>query len=142
MCVVLVNILSNLRPHTRLFSIPLPLRYLNFYIWISWVLCKLKALQVKICIFVCVDDFSRFTWVSFIREKSDTFDSFKDLCMKLKNEKNCNIVRIVRIRVIMERIWKFNFFLDFCNKYGISHEFSSPKTPQYNGVIKRKNCTL
>ena len=45
-----------------------------------------------------MDDFFRFTWVSFIREKSDTFDSFKELCLKLKNEKNSNIGRIVRIR--------------------------------------------
>ena len=62
----------------------------------------------------------------FIREKSDTFDSFKNLCIKLKNEKNYNIGRIVRI----------------CNKYSISHEFSSPKTSQQNGVVERKNRTL
>jgi len=30
--------------------------------------------------FVCVDDFSRFAWVNFIREKSYTFEVFKDLC--------------------------------------------------------------
>jgi hypothetical protein len=30
---------------------------------------------------VVVDDFSRFTWVNFIREKSDTFEAFRDLCI-------------------------------------------------------------
>jgi hypothetical protein len=31
--------------------------------------------------YVVVDDFSRYTWVKFIREKSETFDVFKDLCI-------------------------------------------------------------
>jgi len=30
----------------------------------------------------------------------------------------------------------------FCEKHGIIHEFSSPKTPQQNGVVERKNRTL
>src|ERR1044072_2310093 len=44
--------------------------------------------------FFCVDDFSRFTWINFIREKSDTFDVFRDLCLKVKKEKCCEIFRI------------------------------------------------
>ena len=32
-------------------------------------------------VLVVVDDFSRFTWVNFIREKADTFEAFKDLCV-------------------------------------------------------------
>ena len=52
---------------------------------------QVESIAGKRYIFVCVDDFSRFTWVSFIREKLDTFDSFKELCLKLKNEKNNNI---------------------------------------------------
>ena len=49
-------------------------------------------------IFVCVDDFSRYTWVEFLKEKSYTFDVFEKLCLRLKNEKNVNIEKIVRIR--------------------------------------------
>ena len=30
----------------------------------------------------------------------------------------------------------------FCEKHGIAHEFSSPKTPQQNGVLERKNRSL
>jgi hypothetical protein len=44
--------------------------------------------------FVVVDVFSRFTYVNFIREKSDTFDIFKDLCTQLQSEKGSVIVRI------------------------------------------------
>jgi len=45
-------------------------------------------------ILVVVDDFSRFTWVNFIRENSDTFESFKELCILLQREKDRGIVRI------------------------------------------------
>ena len=41
--------------------------------------------------FVCVDDFSRYTWVYSLKEKFDTFDAFKKLCVKFKNEKHCMI---------------------------------------------------
>ena len=37
---------------------------------------------------------------------------------------------------------KMNFFTNFCNKKGISHNFSFPRTPQQNGVVERKNRTL
>jgi len=39
-------------------------------------------------VMVVVDDFSRFTWVNFIREKSYTFESFKELCIQLQREKD------------------------------------------------------
>ena len=90
---------------------------------------QVESIASKKYIFVGVDDLSRFTWVCFIRKKSDTFHSFKDLYMKLKNEKNCNIGRIVRIRSDHEKEFENSTFSYFCNKCGIFHEFSSPKTP-------------
>ena len=33
-------------------------------------------------------------------------------------------------------------FENFCNKKGITHNFSFPRTPQQNGVVERKNRTL
>ena len=103
---------------------------------------QVKSTTGKRYIFICVDVFSRFTWVYFIREKSNTFDSFRNLCIKLKNEKNCNIGRIVRIRSDHGKEFENSIFPDFCNEYGISHQFSSLKTPQRNGVVERKNRTL
>ena len=46
-----------------------------------------ESLGGKNYAFVCVDDFSRFTWINFIRVKSDTFDVFKDLCLRIQREK-------------------------------------------------------
>ena len=33
-------------------------------------------------------------------------------------------------------------FKDFCRDHGIQHQFSTPYTPQQNGVVERKNRTL
>jgi len=89
--------------------------------------------------FVVVDDFSRFTWVNFIREKSDTFDVFKDLCTQLQREKDSVILRIRSEHGTKFENAKFNVS---CSCEGIKHEFSSPITPQQNGVVERKNIIL
>jgi len=48
---------------------------------------QVESIGGKRYVLVVVDDFSRFTWVNFIRENSDTFDVFKDLCTQLQREK-------------------------------------------------------
>jgi len=83
--------------------------------------------------------FSRFTWVTFIREISDTFESFKELCIQLQREKDKGIVKI---RSDHGTKFENSKFHEFCTGEGIKHEFLSPITPQHNGVVKRKNRTL
>ncbi|KAK0583521.1 hypothetical protein LWI29_037786 [Acer saccharum] len=101
-----------------------------------------ESLGGKRYIFVCVDDFSRFTWTYFLREKSETFDKFKMLCTKLQNEMNSNIRSIKRIRSDHGREFENASFESYCDSLGISHEFSAPRTPQQNGVVERKNRVL
>ena len=103
---------------------------------------QVESITGKKYIFVCVDDFSRFSWVCFIMEKSVTFDSFRNLCIKLKNEKNYKIGRIVRIKSDHGKEFENSIFSNFCNEFGISHEFFSPRIPQQNSVVERKNRTL
>ena len=103
---------------------------------------QVESLNGKRYIFVCVDDFSRFSWVNFLREKSDTFDAFKTLCMKLCVEKDCGIGKIVRIRSDHGKQFENAMYDEFCKSKGIAHEFSAPKTPQQNGVVERKNRSL
>jgi hypothetical protein len=99
----------------------------------------LSSIGGKRYVLVVVDDFSRFTWVNFIREKSDTFEAFKDLCIQLQREKD---KAIVRIRCDHGTEFENSKFDDFCTSEGIKHEFLSPITPQQNGVVERKNKTL
>ena len=89
--------------------------------------------------YVVVDDFSRYIWISFIREKSETFEVFKDLCQKLQREKESHVIRI---RSDHGKEFENNKFADFCSSEGINHEFSSLITPQQNGIVERKNRTL
>ena len=78
--------------------------------------------------FVCVDDYSRFSWVSFLREKSDTFNAFKILFLKLMCEKNKQIKKAIMIRSDHGKEFENSHFTKFCNKHGIDHEFFAPKT--------------
>ncbi|WJX12965.1 hypothetical protein P8452_03412 [Trifolium repens] len=100
---------------------------------------QVESLGGKRYAFVVVDDFSRFTWVNFIRDKSDTFDIFKTLSTQVQREKNCGIVRI---RSDHGREFENEKFSEYCASEGIKHEFSSPITPQQNGVVERKNRTI
>ena len=77
--------------------------------------------------------------MNFIREKSYTFDVFKALCTQLQREKGCGIVRIRSDHGTEFENFKFD---EYCSDEGIRHEFSSPITPQQNGVVERKNRTL
>lgn len=98
-----------------------------------------ESLAGKKYVFVCVDDFSRYTWVEFLREKSDTFDIFKELCQRLQREKGMGIIKI---RSDHGKEFENAKFAEYCASEGIFHEFSAPITPQQNGIVERKNRTL
>ena len=100
---------------------------------------QVESLGGKRYAYVVVDDFSRFTWVNFIREKSDTFEVFKELSLRLQREKDCVIKRI---RSDHGREFENSRFTEFCTSEGITHEFSAAITPQQNGIVERKNRTL
>ncbi|KAK2385091.1 putative mitochondrial protein [Trifolium repens] len=100
---------------------------------------QVESLGGKRYVLVVVDDFSRYTWVNFIREKSDAFDVFKELCIQIQREKCSNVVRI---RSDHGREFENSKFDDFCAAEGIKHEYSSPITPQQNGIVERKNRTI
>ncbi|KAK0605240.1 hypothetical protein LWI29_024494 [Acer saccharum] len=101
-----------------------------------------ESINGKKYIFVCVDDFSRFTWVYFLRNKTKAFDYFKKFCNQVQNEKGLGIKKIFRIRSDHGTEFENAKFSEFCDGLGISHEFSAPRTPQQNGVVERKNRVL
>jgi len=88
---------------------------------------------------IIVDDFSRFTWTLFLESKSDAFSAFKKLARRLQNTKNSNIGLI---RSDHGGEFQNEKFSKFCEKMGILHNFSAPRTPQQNGVVERKNRSL
>jgi len=88
---------------------------------------------------VIVDDFSRYTWTLFLESKSDAFSAFKNLARGLQNTRNNSIGSI---RSDHEGEFQNEKFNNFCEKTGILHNFSAPRTPQQNGVVERKNRSL
>ena len=52
------------------------------------------------------------------------------------------IGKIMRVQSYHDRECDNAIYIELCDKYGISHEFSAPKTPQQNRVVERKNRTL
>jgi hypothetical protein len=89
--------------------------------------------------FVIVDDFTRYTWVFFLNDKSDTFDILKSFLKRIHNEFD-TIVKKVRSDNGSE--FKNTRVDELCDNYGIRHQFSPKYTPQSNGLVERKNRTL
>ena len=86
-----------------------------------------------------MDDFTRYTWVVLLRDKAETFEKMIHLCKKLQVEKG---TVIARIRSNHRREFENTKLATFCNDQGKHQEFSSTKTPQQNGIVKRKNRVI
>ena len=88
---------------------------------------------------VVTDDFSRYTCVFFLGSKDETFETLKDLFVKLENAYN---VKVKKIRSDNDTEFKNSSMDLLCREKGIEHQFTGPYNPQQNGVAERKNRTL
>ena len=89
--------------------------------------------------YVVVDDFSRYTWINFLKEKSETFGVLKTLHVSILNLYGTSVLRI---RSDHGTEFENKSFADYCDVHGIFHEYSAPKTPKQNGIDERKDRTL
>jgi transposase InsO family protein len=80
---------------------------------------------------VIVDDYSHFTWVFFLQEKSQTQETLKRFLRWAQNEFS---LRIKKIRSDNGTEFKNSQIEGFLEEESIKHEFSSPYTPQQNGL--------
>ena len=74
-----------------------------------------------------------------MKHKSDTFECFKNFTKRIQNQLS---LKIITIRSDHGGEFENEKFEEFCNKKGITHNFSFPRTPQQNGVVERKNRTI
>jgi len=88
---------------------------------------------------IIVDDYSRWTWVKFLRSKDCAYDVFSSFCTQIQSKKE---MKILKVKSDHGGEFENEPFESFYEKHGIIHEFSSPRTPQQNGVVERKNRTL
>ena len=71
--------------------------------------------------------------------KSQTQETLKGFLRRAQNEFG---LRIKKIKSDNRTKFKNSQIEGFFEDEGIKHEFSSPYTPQQNGVVERKNITL
>jgi transposase InsO family protein len=123
-------------PHKNIMTMDMPLELLHMDLFGS--IAYISICGSKYCL-VIVDDYSRFTWVFFLQEKSQTQETLKRF---LRRAQNVFGLRIKNIRSNNGTEFKNSQIEGFLEDEGIKHEFSSPYTPQQNGVVERKNRTL
>nr|GEU48991.1 retrovirus-related Pol polyprotein from transposon TNT 1-94 [Tanacetum cinerariifolium] len=98
-----------------------------------------KSLNKKSYCLVITDDYSRFTWVFFLATKDETSPILKTFITGLKNQISLK-VKVIRNDNATE--FKNNDLNQFYGMKGTKREFSVPRTPQQNGIAKRKNMTF
>jgi transposase InsO family protein len=88
---------------------------------------------------VNVNDFSRFTFVLFLQDKSETQITLKRFLRRAQNEFE---LKVKKIRSDNGSEFKNLQVEEYLEEEGIKHEFFAPYKPQQNGVVERKNKTL
>ena len=88
---------------------------------------------------VIVNDYSRFTWVFFLHDKSEVQGIVKKFIRRAQNELE---LKIKNIRSDNGSEFRNTNVEEFLDEEGIKHEFSAPCTPQQNDIVERKNRTL
>ncbi|GKC26240.1 retrovirus-related pol polyprotein from transposon TNT 1-94 [Tanacetum coccineum] len=88
---------------------------------------------------VIVDEYSRYTWVNFLKMRSQAADVIMSFIKMVENQ---NDVKVKHIRTDHETKFRNTELESFCDEKEISQNFSSPYTPEQNGVAERTNKTL
>jgi hypothetical protein len=88
---------------------------------------------------IIVDDYSHFTWVFFLFNKCQVRDKVKTFVRRAQKEFG---LTIKQMRSDNGTEFKNTQVEEFLDEEGIKHEFSTPYTPQQNGVVEIKNRTL
>lgn len=107
-----------------------------------------------------IDDFSRKTFVYFLKSKGEVLTKFKEFKSSVENQTGQKIQNVINsIDEIDEDVDKnkrtikklrtdnggqylSNEFIDFCKRSGIQHQKTNVYTPQQNGLAERMNRTI
>ncbi|GKD43472.1 retrovirus-related pol polyprotein from transposon TNT 1-94 [Tanacetum coccineum] len=100
---------------------------------------QVESINGKRYILFIVDDYSWFTWVKFLRTK----DEAPEIIIKYLKQTQVSLKATVRYLCIDNDIEFINQLLrNYTENVGITHHTSIARTPQQNGVVKRRNRTL
>nr|GEY68735.1 retrovirus-related Pol polyprotein from transposon TNT 1-94 [Tanacetum cinerariifolium] len=100
---------------------------------------RISSINGKRYVLVIVDDYSRYTWVHFLRSKEEApaviITFLKRIMVLLQSP-------VIIIRTDNDTKFKNQVLKEYFDTIGISHQMSSVRTPQQNGVVERRNMTL
>nr|GEV07449.1 hypothetical protein [Tanacetum cinerariifolium] len=100
---------------------------------------RIASINGKRYVLVIVDDYSHYTWVHFLRSKDEApeviIKFLKRITVLLQSP-------IIIIRIGNSTEFKNQMLKEYFDTVGTSHQMSSVRTPQQNGVVERRNRTL
>ncbi|GJU26837.1 retrovirus-related pol polyprotein from transposon TNT 1-94 [Tanacetum coccineum] len=88
---------------------------------------------------VIIDEYSRYTWVYFLKKKSQAPET---IMSSIKRVENQNDIKVKQLRTDNGTEFRNSILVNFCDEKGISQNLSSLYTPEQNGVAERKNRTI
>jgi transposase InsO family protein len=86
-----------------------------------------------------IDDYSRKTWVYFLKSKDEVFGKFKEFKALIEN------LSKRKIKILSSDNggeYTSKAFVRFCRDAGIKRELTTPYNPPQNGVAERNNRTI
>nr|GFA40653.1 retrovirus-related Pol polyprotein from transposon TNT 1-94 [Tanacetum cinerariifolium] len=98
-----------------------------------------SSINGKRYVLVIVDDYSRYTWVHFLRSKDEAPEVIKTFLKRITVLLQSPVI-IIRTDNGIE--FKNQVLKEYFDTLGISHQMSSVRTLQQNGVVERRNQTL
>nr|GFB26462.1 retrovirus-related Pol polyprotein from transposon TNT 1-94 [Tanacetum cinerariifolium] len=100
---------------------------------------RIASINGKWHILVIVDDYSRYTWVHFLRSKDEAPEVIIKFLKRITVLLQSPVI-IIRTNNVTE--FKNQVLKVYFDSVGISHQLSSVRTPRQNGVVERRNRTL
>nr|GEZ98613.1 retrotransposon protein, putative, Ty1-copia subclass [Tanacetum cinerariifolium] len=100
---------------------------------------RVQTINGKKYILVIVDDYSRFTWVKFLRYKDETPEVVIKFITQIQvgHNKTVQYVRTDNGTKLVNHT-----LTEYYERIGIFHQKLVPRTTQQNGVVERQNRTL
>ncbi|GJT94750.1 integrase, catalytic region, zinc finger, CCHC-type containing protein [Tanacetum coccineum] len=100
---------------------------------------RVQSINGKKYILVIIDDYSRFTWVQFLRSKDETLE----FIIKFLKQIQVGLNKTVKyIRTNNDTEFVNQVLTEYYENVSIFYQKSVLRTPQQNGVVERQNRTL
>ena len=80
-----------------------------------------------------IDDFSRKTWIYFLKNKDEVFNKFKEFKALIENHTE---KKIKTFRLNNDGEFTSDEFKELCREAEIKRELSTLSNPQQNGVVE------